>query len=38
MINWFIYEENKQIENIYDEDSDLDFIYNYFKDYGNHIF
>ena len=34
MINWFVYEENKQVENIYGEDSNLDFIYNYLEDYG----
>lgn len=34
MINWFIYEENKQMENIYDEDNDLDFIYNDLEEFG----
>lgn len=34
MINWLIYEENKQMENIYDEDNDLDFIYNDLEEFG----
>ena len=34
MINWFIYEENKQIENLYAVDTNLDSIYSYLEDYG----
>ena len=34
MINWLISNENKNIENIYAENSDIDFIYEYLEDYG----